>query len=224
MNADTAEIDCVKRAQRGDAEAIEALIGRYERLVSAYTDQLLEHIPEAEDVAQEVFLRAFQELHTLRDPARFAGWLKSIAWRECRGWVRAQQAARRVKKTLAETAPTAMYDPLFEDADPGDDPWLQQLERTLDELSEGKKVVLALFYLRGLSHEMIAGFLEVPVGTVKRRLFEARAAVAASAHAAGAGAGTATGTEDMDTAERRRFVAAVQRLLKPIVLKKEMES
>ena len=91
-------------------------------------------------------------------------------------------------------------------------PALQPLQRTVDlavgesqevELSDGKKAVLALFYLRGLSHETIAEFLEIPIGTVKRRLFEARQAVAESAGPA----------EEMDLRERRRFVEAVKHLL-----------
>jgi RNA polymerase sigma factor (sigma-70 family) len=201
----------VTRAQNGDADAFERLVGNYQALVSAYTRQLLEDVPEAEDVAQEVFLKAYQELHTLRDPARFGGWLKTIAWRECRGWVRSRQAERRAIKVTPQASEVAIPDPLLEPASGEDDPWLDRLERTIDELSEGKKIVLALFYLRELSHETISDFLEIPLGTVKRRLFEARQAVAASAAA----------TDTMDAAERLRFVAAVKRLLETHAQQKE---
>ena len=206
------EIDpnLVLRAQRGEAGAFETLVERYQSLVSAYTRQLLEDIPEGEDVAQDVFLKAFQELHTLRDPARFGGWLKSIAWRECRGWVRKKQAQRRAVNSAPQRRST-IPDPYSESDSTDDEAWLNRLEQTIEALSEGKKTVLALFYLRGLSHEMIADFLDAPIGTVKRRLFEARQAVAASAD-------TAT---DMDAAERRRFAAAVKRLLEAESIRKE---
>jgi DNA-directed RNA polymerase specialized sigma24 family protein len=84
-----------------------------------------------------------------------------------------------------------------------DDPWLKRLEQTIEDLSPGKKTALSLFYIRGLSHEMIADFLDIPVGTVKRQLFEARQAMAASADA----------PDEMSLAEQRRFVAAVKRML-----------
>jgi RNA polymerase sigma-70 factor, ECF subfamily len=198
----------VALAQRKDSTAFETLIERYQALVSAYTRQLLENIPEAEDVAQEIFLIAFQEVHTLREAERFGAWLKSIAWRECRGWVRRQQAARRAAK-LAESPPM-FADPILEEAADEDDPWLKRLEQTIEALGEGRQTVLALFYLRGLSHEMIADFLEIPIGTIKRRLFEARQALAASTGAA----------DDMDLAERRRFVETFKRLLQRATEKK----
>lgn len=209
MSADAEETTLVVRAQTRDAAAFEALVGRYQSLVSAYARHLLDNIPEAEDVAQEVFLRAFQELASLREPNRFGAWLKSIAWRECRGWVRKQQAARRAVQNTP--APEALLLDPFPDATPDADPWLERLAQTIDDMSEGKKTVLSLFYLRGLSQERISDFLDIPVGTVKRRLFEARQAVAATADAA----------EEMDAAERRRFVAAVKRLLNPTDTKKE---
>jgi RNA polymerase sigma-70 factor (ECF subfamily) len=201
----------VTRAQQGDGAAFERLVENYQALVSAYTRQLLEDVPEAEDVAQDVFLKAFEELQTLRDPARFGGWLKTIAWRECRAWVRARQSRRRVLKSAEEDARSFIPDPFLEEAESADsEPWLDRLAQTIDDLSEGKKAVLALFYVRGLSHETIADFLEIPVGTVKRRLFEARQAVAGAA------------TEELDAAERRRFVAAVRQLLESHAKRKDL--
>jgi RNA polymerase sigma-70 factor, ECF subfamily len=196
----TIDLALVIRAQAGDQAAFETLVERYQSLVSTYTGQLLENIPEAEDVAQEVFLKAFQEIKSLRDPQRVGGWLKSIAWRECRGWVRKQQAARRAAKYL--DAPPIFFDPAMDEDTSGDEPWLQRLEQTIESLGEGRKTVLAMFYIRGLSHEMIADFLEIPIGTIKRRLFEARQALAAS-----------TAANEMDIAEQRRFVEAFKRLL-----------
>jgi RNA polymerase sigma-70 factor, ECF subfamily len=192
----------VEHAMARQPGAFEVLVEKYQPLVLAYTRQLLDSIPEAEDVAQETFLRAFQELNSLREPARFGAWLKSIAWRECRGWVRKQQAARRHRQQAARVNP-AYFDPLCELEPEVEDPWLRRLAQTIDDLSEGKKAVLALFYLRNLSHEMIADFLGIPLGTVKRRLFEARQAVA----------GSAESPNQMDLAERKRFVEAFKSLL-----------
>lgn len=205
MSAQPNDAELVQRALNREAGAYETLIERYQPLVSAYTRQLLEHLPEAEDVAQEVFLRAFESLSTLREPERFGAWLKSIAWRECRSWVRRQKVERRASQQLAAEAAilAGPFEPMSEEELEGENRWLTRLEQAIDDLSDGKKAVLTLFYLRGLSHEMIADFLEIPLGTVKRRLFEARQAVAESAGPA----------DEMDLLERRRFVQAVKRLL-----------
>ncbi len=203
MGDELSDAELVARALTREESAVDALIVRYQPVVSAYTAQLLENIPEAEDVAQEVFLRAFQELTTLREPARYAAWLKSIAWRECRAWVRRQQAMRKaLRQKAADTPRLALFEIECED-EPREDPWLTRLEQTLEDLNAGNKTVLALFYLRGMSHDRISGFLDIPVGTVKRRLFDARQALAASAES----------IDEADHAERRRFVAAIKRLL-----------
>ncbi len=194
----------------GDLSAFEALIHRYQELVSAYTRHLLDNAFDAEDLSQEAFLVAYRELSRLRNPEQFASWLKSIAWRLCRNWVRKEQAARRGRALAqAEQAKKAEpgfgtpFDPDLEDPLQVEDPWLERLAQTIEQLGDGKKIVLALFYLDNLPHQQIANFLNIPLGTVKRRLHEARQAVAKS-----------TAGADLDRAERLRFVEEVKRLLK----------
>jgi RNA polymerase sigma-70 factor (ECF subfamily) len=203
VSAQVTDAELVQRAVRRDLDAYGVLIERYQALVSAYTNQLLEHEPAAEDLAQEVFLRAFESLSSLREPERFGAWLKSIAWRECRAWVRRQRVERRASQQIANELAQGPYERMSDEEFESENRWLTRLEKTINDLSDGKKAVLALFYVRGLSHESIADFLEVPIGTVKRRLFEARQAVAESAGPA----------EEMDLREQRRFVEAVKRLL-----------
>ncbi|MBE7464988.1 MAG: sigma-70 family RNA polymerase sigma factor [Planctomycetes bacterium] len=205
FEADDLDAEWIERALRGERAAFEHLVLRYNELVQSYTRHLLEGDPEAEDVAQEVFLKAYRELHTLREPARFLPWLKSIAWRECRGWVRGKQSARAALRSLREQTdacqagmPTGLEPEAY-----GPDPWLERLERTLERMDEGKRAVLSLFYLDELPQEAIARFLEVPLGTVKRRLFDGRREVAAAAQT----------DPPADLPEQQRFVHAVKRLL-----------
>ena len=207
--ADGLASDCelIARAQAGDLAAFESLVIHYQPLVDGYVRHLLEYDPEAEDVVQETFLRAFRALAGLREPECFLPWLKSIAWRECRAWVRRQKVKRAAAEELRLAAgsgsglglPTELWEP---DDPQGPDPWLERLEQAIEDMSEGKRAVLSLFYLEEFSQEQIAGFLEVPLGTVKRRLFEGRQEVASVAR------------EDVkDLAERRRFVETLKRLL-----------
>src|SRR3954469_24490208 len=84
--ADTAEL--VARARCGDHEAFAALYDRHARLVRAICFDSTAHLTSAEDLAQEVFLRAYQKLDQLRDGARFVAWLCKIARRAGRDWER----------------------------------------------------------------------------------------------------------------------------------------
>jgi len=185
----------VQRALTGDSQAIAGLIERYHGLIQAYVGHLLERNPAADDVVQETFLIVMRELPGLRQPERFATWIKSIAWRECRNWVRHQQVRRRAADHLVRAAwmPAETCEDL-DDAS-GDEPWLVHLAAKIEAMSDGKRMVLILFYLDDLPLERISRFLDLPLGTVKRRLFDARSDLTATvADAAG-----------MALEERRRF-------------------
>jgi RNA polymerase sigma factor (sigma-70 family) len=184
----------------GEPAAFDALVLRYQPLVDAYARQLLDQGPAAEDLVQESFLRAFHALGTLRAPEQFGSWLKSIVWRQCRDWVRAQRAIRTIAADQLQHAADDHDDASWEDA--GEDPWLVRLEETIARMADGNRLALALFYILDVPLERIARFLDVPLGTVKRRLFDGRAALAA-----------ASGREPLDPPQRRRFVADLKRLL-----------
>lgn len=198
------DAELVERAAKGERAAFEDLVERYHPLVDAYVRQLLLGSEDGEDLVQESFLKAFRELHTLREPERFGAWLKSIAWRECRGWVKKEQTAREHRRRLAQE-PSA-FRGLPTDPEPealGGDPWLSGLARAIDDMGGSKKVVLALFYVREMPLERIAAFMNLPLGTVKRRLHDGRKDVAAATDRCA----------PVEAAERRRFVQTFKTLL-----------
>lgn len=198
-HADPSDAAVVRAALAGDASAFDVLVLRYQPLVDAYARHLLDQAPAAEDLVQESFLRAYRALATLEEPERFGGWLKSIVWRACRDWVRGQRAARPLPELAAAE--------ILGDAAPEpheDDPWLVRLAEAIDAMHDGTRVALALFYVLEVPQERIARFLEVPLGTIKRRLFDGRREVAAVADG---------GPEPLDMPSRRRFVAELRRLL-----------
>jgi RNA polymerase sigma-70 factor (ECF subfamily) len=196
-----ADAELVAAARGGDQEAFAALVLRYQPLADAYVRHLLDNASVVEDMVQEGFLRAYRALGTLEEPERFGAWLKSILWRECRDWVRKQRVARAVMDEIP-----AAVEPLG-DAAPEDgdgDPWLARLEAAVASMSDANRSAMALFYVLDEPQERIARFLEVPVGTVKRRIFDGRQAIIASVSG-----------EPLDMPERRRFVAALKALLSP---------
>jgi RNA polymerase sigma-70 factor (ECF subfamily) len=161
------------RCQLGEPEAFDALIARWHEPLGRYVHRTLGAGQAAEDALQDTWLRVVRALPTLRDPSRLRPWLFGIARRAVMDHLRRDYGhAADVPLELAEA----------EDASPGDDTLalieraesLTQLNASLLELPLVEREVLVLFYLQELSLEQLTQVLEVPLGTVKSRLFRAR--------------------------------------------------
>jgi RNA polymerase sigma-70 factor, ECF subfamily len=165
----TAEL--VERAQAGDREAFGELVEQFQRTVYAIALGRLGNASEASELTQEVFLHVMRRLGQLREPERFAGWLRQVTVR-----MAINRATRRV-------VPASVEDGVLEAAscqrdEPLDELILRERAKHLwDGLNRMKPLdreVLVLFYIQGMSLLEIADQLEAPVGTVKRRLHIAR--------------------------------------------------
>jgi RNA polymerase sigma-70 factor (ECF subfamily) len=156
--------DLVKRAQRGDADAFELIVR--ERLESCYAICLsVLHSPDdAEDATQDAFIAAWRRLPRLREPDRFDGWLRTIAINASRDILRRRRRVREIE--IDDDMPGATSPPASDRLD---------IESALDQLSPGAYEVADRFYLRDEPIREISARLGVPVGTVKSRLFHARA-------------------------------------------------
>ena len=152
----------VLRAQAGDREALEALLGRAHALLLPFATAMLRDADQRDDVLQEVLLRIYRGLGTLRDPRAFAGWARRVAGREI---FRALRAARHREETHEEPSPDLAADP-----PPADDGLLERLPALLERVSPASRAVLALHYLDGLTLDETAAVLDLPPGTVKSRL------------------------------------------------------
>lgn len=155
------ELRCLDRCRRGDTQATHALIARHRRRLVRVATNVLRDPCEAEDVAQEAFLKAFRELHKLRDDRAFAGFLYRICVRLC---------LDRLRGRRAEPAE-------FDRAQPSGGPQIETrvlVENLLGELPAELRMTLVLRELEQFSYEEIAQFMHVPVGTVRSRLHTAR--------------------------------------------------
>jgi RNA polymerase sigma factor (sigma-70 family) len=161
----------IYKCLNGEPEAFGLLVDKYRNGIYAYVYAKLKNFHDAQDVAQEVFIRAYRDLHTLRKWDSFVFWLYRIASAQCGKWIR--KKARHP-------------DPLFiEDQEPSvlDNPSIdfyreskvsESLRESLDSLPDDYREVLTLHYLGGMKIMEIAKSLSISPRTVARRLKEAR--------------------------------------------------
>jgi RNA polymerase sigma-70 factor, ECF subfamily len=167
------DAELARAAAAGDEEAFAAIVTRYQRPVWSLCRRFVGEA-EADDAAQEVFVRAF--LHRERfDPSRpLAPWLLTIARRHCIDRLR---RARLRPTPDADVEHTAAVQPDVESA-AGARQELGRLAAALARLPEGTREAILLFHVEGLAYREIAEVLDVPIGTVMTWLHRGRKALA----------------------------------------------
>ena len=161
----------VVRAQRGDREAFGELVEQFERTVHAICLRRLGNPSEALELTQEVFLHVMNRLDQLREPERFAGWLRQVAARMAINRATRKVQPPSVEAEVLEAAGVHRHDPLDELIARER---AQRLWEGLARLKALDRETLEAFYIKGQSLIEIAEALDTPIGTIKRRLHTAR--------------------------------------------------
>jgi RNA polymerase sigma-70 factor (ECF subfamily) len=182
---DHSDLALVERCQRGDRAAFEALVKRYQDRIYNFVYRMTEDPDEAEDLTQEVFVRVYRSLPRFRGQASFQTWLYRIASNLCIDRHRHQERSPQVVRSLDAPVEGPDGEREFEVPDWQSNPesaflsqeLREQVHRALASLTEKLRVVVVMYDMQGLSYEEIAQILRCPVGTVKSRLFNARAAL-----------------------------------------------
>ena len=182
----------VALAQKGQADAFDALITRYQRRVIGLCFRHLNSYEEACDLAQEVFIQVFQHLADFQGKSSFSTWLYRVSLNACYNRQRYFKAKGRSGVTSLDgilerrpsagsgQAPDRDSSPLMKSSDPGAlqnmerDETREQVQQALQSLDEGQRKVVDLVDIEGLSYEGAAQVLKVPVNTVRSRLSRAR--------------------------------------------------
>src|ERR1700722_6841172 len=174
------EMDLVNRARHGDMTAYDDLVRRYQERIYATIYHMTSNHEDANDLAQEAFIKAFQALKTFKGGSSFYTWVYRIAVNKTINFLK--HAKNRVQMSLNDLDFNVEHDPdlvaLISDKTPRRDAGMAELQEKLNEamqkLSEHHRLVVALHDVQGMSHEEIAKIMECNVGTVRSRLFYAR--------------------------------------------------
>ncbi len=162
----------VRQAQAGDREAFGELVEQFQRTVHAICLRRLGNTSEALEMTQEVFLHVLRRLDQLREPERFAGWLRQVAVRMAINRATRRSAPPTVEAVVLEGAATERQDGPLDTLISRER--AHHLWEALDRLKTIDREVLVAFYIHGQSLIEIAEALDAPIGTVKRRLHTAR--------------------------------------------------
>jgi len=170
----------VKRAQAGHLEAYDELIRRYQERIYATIYHMTANHEDANDIAQETFIKAYQALKSFKGDSSFFTWVYRIAVNKTINFLK--QRKNKTHMSLNDLVFNAEHDPdlvaLVSDKTPRRDVNLIELQEKLNgamqKLSEIHRLVVTLHDVQGLSHEAISKIMGCNTGTVRSRLFYAR--------------------------------------------------
>jgi RNA polymerase sigma factor (sigma-70 family) len=180
LSAPTEEMELVRRARSGDLRAYDELVKRYQERIYATIYHMTSNHEDANDLAQDSFIKAFQALKSFKGGSTFYTWLYRIAVNKTINFLK--QRKNRTHMSLNDLDFNAEHDPdlmaLISDNTPRRAAGLTELQEKLNaallKLSEPHRLVVVLHDVQGQSHEEIAKVMDCNIGTVRSRLFYAR--------------------------------------------------
>ncbi|MGQ0836849.1 MAG: RNA polymerase sigma factor RpoE [Gammaproteobacteria bacterium] len=183
MSADVSDLSLVRRVQRGDKGAFDALVLKYQHKVVKLVMRYMRNPVDAEDVAQEAFVKAYRALPQFRGDSAFYTWLYRIAINTAKNALVSRDRSP-IDYALDLQNPDESYEMharLKDSATPEALVLTDEIRATvnsaIEALPEDLRTAIVLREIEGLSYEEIAAAMECPVGTVRSRIFRAREAI-----------------------------------------------
>jgi len=176
MNAPT-DRDLILRARRGDAEAYGDLVARHQTSVFNVCYRILHNRADAEDLAQETFIRALDRLHTFDLEREFSPWIRRVAANLCLNHIESHKSTAPLDEERDEDKTQS----------PGEQVEVkersEQIRSALASLPPHYRLVVELRHYQELSYDEIANELDIPLSDVKSHLFRARKLLVEKLHA-----------------------------------------
>lgn len=170
MGAPDDELKWIQESLAGDTDAYAMLVRRYQKMIHAVTFRLTGSMSDSEDLAQEAFLRAFQQLDSFRAESKFSTWLCRIAVNACLNWRTRERKRETVHMKWAEDAfaekPGAM--------EAGKDDLSLRVQTALNSLPAKQRAAIVLTVYQELNHAEAGRVLGCSEATVSWRVFAAR--------------------------------------------------
>ena len=183
MSADVSDLSLVRRVQRGDKGAFDALVLKYQHKLVKLVTRYVRNPAEAEDIAQEAFIKAYRALPQFRGDSAFYTWLYRIAINTAKNAVVSRDRSP-VDYDFDRDSIDESYDMQgrLKDSETPEglvltDEIRQTVNAAIEQLPEDLRTAIVLRELEGLSYEQIAATMGCPVGTVRSRIFRAREAI-----------------------------------------------
>lgn len=170
MNADN---DLVARSRTGDQRAFGALIDRYKARIYHTTLRILGNREDAEEAAQDTFVRAYRGLEHFREDSTFSTWIYRICVNTCLNLL---ESRKRFKAQDIDSTPIEEL-PYIESPEShfGEEDLQSRVFSSMKNLPEKYRTVLVLYHMQHLAYQEIAEIMQMPLGSVKTHLFRARA-------------------------------------------------
>ena len=173
------DVQLIHAVLSGDDSAFGILVEKYQKSVHALAWRKIGDFHYAEEITQDTFLRAYQNLSTLRNPSQFLRWLYVITNRLCLNWLRKHKPAKQLQSLedtpMAEVAESTYARYVLEQRETeATEQRFEIVKKLLEKLPEGERTVMVLYYLGEMTTKEIGKFLGVSVETIRTRLHRAR--------------------------------------------------
>jgi RNA polymerase sigma-70 factor (ECF subfamily) len=176
------DLELVKRVQRGDKTAFDLLVRKYQHRIAAVVGRFVADHAEAQDIAQESFIRAYRAIGNFRGDSQFYTWLYRIAVNTAKNHLVAMKRRPPTSDVEAEEAEHFSGAGRMHDHDTPEHELLREeiareVSETVAALPAELRQAITLREMDGLSYEEIAETMDCPIGTVRSRIFRAREAI-----------------------------------------------
>ncbi len=171
------DAELIQRVLDGDETAFSALVKKHQKPVHALAWRKTGDFHVAEEITQDTFLKAYQNLSTLKEPQKFAGWLYVIATNYCKMWLRKKRlSTQSLEDTSSAELEKATYSGyvIAENERTTAEAQREVVKKLLAKLKESDRTVITLYYFGGMTYEEISKFLGVSVGAIKNRVYRAQ--------------------------------------------------
>ncbi|MGH7824830.1 MAG: RNA polymerase sigma factor [Candidatus Binatia bacterium] len=176
LSAAISDRECIQRLQQGETGAFEILVRRHQKTIFNLVYRLLGDYDEAAEIAQEAFLSAYKSVGQFRGDANFSTWLYRIALNH------ASTRRKSLANSQQRNVPLETTDPVDDRrVDPADNveqkEVQERVQKALNSLEPNDAAIILLRDMQDMPYDEVARMLDLPVGTVKSRLYRARQAL-----------------------------------------------